>query len=91
MGFSRQEYWSGVPLPSPIKNSKVYDLEQKIDFHLLPAGDHFYDLPAGGLGDRELRMSITEDEFSLISSHPHPHCTSYWISLSEPSCVGDHM
>ena len=20
MGFSRQEYWSGVPLPSPLKN-----------------------------------------------------------------------
>ena len=23
MGFSRQEYWSGVPLPSPRKDSKV--------------------------------------------------------------------
>ena len=23
MGFSRQEYWSGVPLPSPRRNSKV--------------------------------------------------------------------
>ena len=22
MGFSRQEYWSGVPLPSPIRSSK---------------------------------------------------------------------
>ena len=51
-----------------IKNSKVYHLEQKIDSYLLPAGDHFYDLPAGGRGDLELRMSITEDEsISLIS------------------------
>ena len=24
MGFSRQEYWSGVPLPSPIHSSKNY-------------------------------------------------------------------
>ena len=24
MGFSRQEYWSGVPLPSPTKQSKGY-------------------------------------------------------------------
>ena len=23
MGFSRQEYWSGVPLPSPTKSVKV--------------------------------------------------------------------
>lgn len=49
-----------------IKNSKVYHLEQKIDFYLLPAGDHFYDLPADGLGDLELRMSVTEDESSLL-------------------------
>ena len=24
MGFSRQEYWSGVPLPSPIKCQTLY-------------------------------------------------------------------
>ena len=23
MGFSRQEHWSGVPLPSPMRDSKV--------------------------------------------------------------------
>ena len=26
MGFSRQEYWSGVPLPSPIISSKVLQI-----------------------------------------------------------------
>ena len=26
MGFSRQEYWSGVPLPSPILYSRAYQL-----------------------------------------------------------------
>ena len=24
MGFSRQEYWSGVPLPSPKKSRYIY-------------------------------------------------------------------
>ena len=24
MGFSRQEYWSGVPLPSPIKRLRLF-------------------------------------------------------------------
>ena len=27
MGFFRQEYWSGVPLPSPIKDSIIYQIE----------------------------------------------------------------
>ena len=26
MGFSRQEYWSGVPLPSPIRCMKELEL-----------------------------------------------------------------
>ena len=30
MGFSRQEYWSGVPLPSPIKEARV--VERKFAF-----------------------------------------------------------
>ena len=27
MGFSRQEYWSGVPLPSPPDNSNLLQLD----------------------------------------------------------------
>ena len=27
MGFFRQEYWSGVPLPSPIANTTVFYIE----------------------------------------------------------------
>ena len=37
MGFSRQEYWSGVPLPSltsPTKHDKRYDLIGSLPFHL---------------------------------------------------------
>jgi len=32
MGFSRQEYWSGVPLPSlgiNVSETQKYDVEQK--------------------------------------------------------------
>ena len=29
MGFSRQEYWSGVPSPSPLKGLSHHDLEGK--------------------------------------------------------------
>ena len=28
MGFSRQEYWSGVPLPSPKENNKFLNKEK---------------------------------------------------------------
>ena len=29
MGFSRQEYWSGVPLPSPMCADTVYKIKKK--------------------------------------------------------------
>ena len=37
MGFSRQEYWSGVPLPSPIYEILVFKLSKYnllIDFYI---------------------------------------------------------
>ena len=33
MGFSRQEYWSGVPLPSPLFVYKCIYLHVVIDLH----------------------------------------------------------
>jgi len=35
MGFSRQEYWSGVPLPSPILKSRDISLLTKV--HIVKA------------------------------------------------------
>jgi len=35
MGFSRQEYWSGVPLPSPIidvSHTQIYMIERADHF-----------------------------------------------------------
>ena len=36
MGFSRQEYWSGLPLPSPRREDKMLNIwgsEYKIDYY----------------------------------------------------------
>ena len=38
MGFSRQEYWSGVPLPSPVLVSTVMN-QPYICIYTLPFGD----------------------------------------------------
>ena len=41
MGFSRQEYWSGVPLPSPkvgILGSKFSELDSKAELDLGQGG-----------------------------------------------------
>ena len=35
MGFSRQEYWSGVPLPSPYNRRYSLINEMIDDFHIL--------------------------------------------------------
>ena len=34
MGFSRQEYWSGVPLPSPLETSKLHIRKKYIYIHI---------------------------------------------------------
>ena len=35
MGFSRQEYWSGLPLPSPSENTKKYQIHQEKDTYFV--------------------------------------------------------
>ena len=42
MGFSRQEYWSGVPLPSPldaINNIKPFDVIESVEGKILREDD----------------------------------------------------
>ena len=41
MGFSRQEYWSGLPLPSPIKAGDYKCLRSFLS-HLIPACMHIW-------------------------------------------------
>ena len=35
MGFSRQEYWSGLPLPSPEFSSSLIQIHQEISFIIM--------------------------------------------------------
>ena len=37
MGFSRQEYWSGVPLPSPYKHATIYKIDNTVEHRELYA------------------------------------------------------
>ena len=58
MGFSRQEYWSGVPLPSPKNLTNVDKLgisvvENKIIVYLKKNTIHFHGLETGE--KREIR------------------------------------
>ena len=36
MGFSRQEYWSGVPLPSPNTSYEEMQIKTTMRYHLEP-------------------------------------------------------
>ena len=56
MGFSRQEYWSGVPLPSPFLHYsiKITYPECKLEIQHLLRGSELMDVEivgAGGEGD----------------------------------------
>jgi len=35
MGFSRQEYWSGVPLPSPVKMAVLPKLTYRLNINFI--------------------------------------------------------
>ena len=72
MGFSRQEYWSGVPLPSP--GQTLTDIKGETDSNTIIAGD--FNTPLTPM-DRSSQQKInketqvlndTLDEISLISS-----------------------
>ena len=42
MGFSRQEYWSGLPLPSPIQSYYILNFDQSLQILNLPRPDLTY-------------------------------------------------
>ena len=61
MGFSRQEYWSGVPLPSPYKVKGVYKLKAKRIPHWLDSVSPFL------WWFHDLSVKITLEVLSLYS------------------------
>ena len=83
MGFSRQEYWSGVPLPSPIEVPGVVQFIQ-IESKGFPGSSAVKNLPANagkwdsvcyGLGKGENwgvilwhRVSVLQDEKNSVDT-----------------------
>ena len=65
MGFSRQEYWSGVPLPSPIQSwdvkiltHKTYSFVKKISDHIFIYDRTSYEILLIHLGNFILKIHL---------------------------------
>ena len=61
MGFSRQEYWSGVPLPSPkrlAKNWRMYQLEQSQCYQRYLGKQWFWRLSSSASGYLNVKSSV---------------------------------
>ena len=56
MGFSRQEYWSGVPLPSP--RQTLTDIKGEIDSNTIIVGD--FNIPLTPM-DRSSKQKINKE------------------------------
>ena len=83
MGFSRQEYWSGVPLPSP--RQTLTDIKGEIDSNTIIVGD--FNTPFTSM-DRSSKWKISKetqvlndtlDEMGLINIFRtfHPNAEEY--------------
>ena len=73
MGFSRQEYWSGVPLPSLKKDLKDPDNHDGVITHLEP--DILEGEAKWALGSITMNKASGGDgipvQFSSVQSHSH--------------------
>ena len=67
-GISRQEYWSGVPLPSPSNTSQLC----KWSLHKLPLGWNTGDLP---LSASSYKLSSFNLNVTSLGSHPWAPCS----------------
>ena len=88
MGFSRQKYWSGVPLPSP--RQTLTDIKGEIDSNTIIVGD--FNTPLTPM-DRSSKQKVnketqvlndTLDEMDLIDvvRTVHPNAEEYTFSSS---------
>ena len=70
MGFPRQEYWSGVPLPSPITES-----EEELKSHLMKVKEES-EKPG-------LKLSIQKTKFMSSDPSLHGKLWRSWKALSK--------
>ena len=75
VGFSRQVYWSGVPLPSPLKQLGT---QKKLLVYSLPPGFFFFFASFRVVGGRRLYIPQVEkaNEKSFPSLSPQPSAPS---------------
>ena len=80
MGFSRQEYWSGVPLPSPSSHVKLYYFRPAYPVEELEEETVAED-------DAELTLNKVDEEFVvcvLLNFFVHFQLWIHFPSLSSP-------
>ena len=80
MGFSRQECWSRVPLPSPLESPKSETFCQVVEVSFI----QWEDRGSGGFHCLRKRQSPSPSAFSLFHSH-FQRC----LMLSVPVYLGD--
>ena len=83
MGFSRQEYWSGVPLPSPIKAVSRSCFYSLYSFQDLPVSSY---CPSGILQIRDWGEDQASSCFHSTPSLELPWLTFCSASLQRHSC-----
>ena len=99
MGFSRQEYWSGVPLPSP--KQTLIDIKGEIDSDTIIVGDFNPPLtPTDRLSKQKINketqvLNDTLDEMDLIdilrTSHPNAEEYTFFSSAHGTFSRIDHI
>ena len=70
IGFSKQEYWSGLPLPSPVHKLKLMQIEGKSAFPDLKT-DQWLNMLVAFIGNYS----------TLKKEHEEIWCISWWLSL----------
>ena len=73
MGLSRQEYWSGVPLPSPLLwLVGLRNIKFNLNFNWIEIAEY-------------VQWQSSHTSWSLYNSYPHRNLTkSYWIDWTKP-------
>ena len=83
MGFSRQEYWSGVPLPSPFDTYKFSLNKICLTYFTLTGGWNC----RGNVFDDWEEYSLLPTCPWLVSSHEFQKCFFFLFSFNEVACT----
>ena len=99
MGFSRQEYWSGVPLPSPeARNTWFVKPAELEDDRLLSENSHFigvsffYRTEKGRRWRSKVKRPFILQNISSLGQHQGRGCVNFFFSAVTHRWAGsDHL